>query len=125
MTNDNDFPPLIDPKGFAKGYAYKLNEYEQAGTDIPARKFQDEAFKAYGQPLQQGMSISGQPTFETLLAADPLSFDLRYKKMPMSKGQPQSLEGVPNASPELVNKLIERKLRNPGGQELPGFLKGV
>ena len=58
------------------------------------------------------------------IASSP-SFDLRYPKTPGIGSQNQSIEGIPNASPELIRKFVERKLKNPGGQELPGFLKGA
>jgi hypothetical protein len=45
--------------------------------------------------------------------------------MPGIGANEQSIEGIPNATPELLQKYMERKLRNPGGQELPGFLKGA
>jgi hypothetical protein len=54
-----------------------------------------------------------------LLASNP-SFDLSYPKIPG-----RNVEGIPNANePEMRRKLMERFLRNPGGDEdLPGFLK--
>jgi hypothetical protein len=48
------------------------------------------------------------------------SFDINVPHVPG-----RSLEGVPNAdTPEMREKIRNRLLRNPGGQEdLPGFLK--
>jgi hypothetical protein len=57
-----------------------------------------------------------------LKIAQGTSFDLRYPNMPGG----QSYKGIPNATPEMLRKLQERKLKNKGGQEdLPGFLKGA
>lgn len=61
----------------------------------------------------------GGYTYE-LLSGGP-SFDLSYPKIPG-----RDLEGIPNANdPAMKRKLMERYLKNPGGQELPGFLKKV
>jgi hypothetical protein len=49
------------------------------------------------------------------------SFDLNVPYVPGG----QSYEGVPNASPEMLRRLKERKMKNKGGQDLPGFLKGA
>jgi hypothetical protein len=52
------------------------------------------------------------------LAASP-SFDLNTPYIP---GQ-QDYTGIPNATPDMLRRLQQRKIVNPGGQELPGFLK--
>ena len=52
------------------------------------------------------------------LAASP-SFDLNTPYIP---GQ-QDYTGIPNATPDMLRRLQQRKMVNPGGQELPGFLK--
>jgi len=52
------------------------------------------------------------------LAASP-SFDLNTPYIP---GQ-QDYTGIPNATPEMLRRLQQRKMINPGGQELPEFLK--
>ncbi len=59
---------------------------------------------------------------EPELLARGMSFDLSYPKIPG-----KNLEGVPNANDPLMReKLRQRLLKNPhGGQELPGFLRGV
>lgn len=49
------------------------------------------------------------------------SFDLNKPYIPGG----QSYEGIPNASPEMLRRLKERKVKNKGGQDLPGFLKGA
>lgn len=56
-----------------------------------------------------------------LKIAQGKSFDLNMPHIPGG----QSYEGIPNASPEMLRKLRERKLKNKGGQDLPGFLKGA
>jgi len=57
---------------------------------------------------------------EQLISSSP-SFDLRLPRLPGN----QDVQGIPNATPELLRRLQERKIRNPGGQDLPGFLKSV
>ena len=49
------------------------------------------------------------------------SFDL---SQPFVPGK-QSYEGVPNATPEMLRRLKQRREKNTGGQELPGFLKNA
>jgi len=56
---------------------------------------------------------------QNLKIAQGKSFDLNQPFIPGG----QSYEGVPNATPEMLRRLQERKLKNKGGQELPGFLK--
>lgn len=132
MMMDNDFPvAMAGGKRFLEGYLPKLpitqkpqgyfreelggeRTYTQSGTNIPSFN----VGQTYGQ-------AEGGPVYEQLIAGSP-SFDLRYPKTPGIGTENQSIEGIPNASPELIRKFVERKLRNPnGGQELPGFLKGA
>jgi len=48
------------------------------------------------------------------------SFDVNQPYIPGG----QDFKGVPNATPEMLRKLQQRKLKNPDGKEdLPGFLK--
>jgi hypothetical protein len=108
---DNDFPAAL---GFLKAYARGATDYSQSGDLIPDLRLQEK----YAQ--EEGMPFSGQ----TLISASP-SFDLRYPKMPGIGEMNQSIEGIHNATPELIRKFVERKTKNSGGQELPGFLKGV
>jgi hypothetical protein len=56
-----------------------------------------------------------------LMIANKPSYDLNQPYVPGK----QSYEGIPNASPEMLRRLQQRKVRNPGGQELPGFLRGA
>jgi hypothetical protein len=106
-----DFPVTL---GFLKSYIKGASDYNQSGDLIPDLRLQEK----YAQ--EEGMPFSGQ----TLISGSP-SFDLRYPKMPGIGEMNQSIEGIPNATPELIRKFVERKTKNPGGQELPGFLKGV
>jgi len=43
------------------------------------------------------------------------SFDLNEPYIP---GR-QDYKGIPNATPEMLRRLQERKIKNPGGQKLP------
>jgi len=108
---DNDFPAAL---GFLKAYARGATDYSQSGDLIPDFRQQGKFIEEAGMPLVEQTLISGSP-----------SFDLRYPKMPGIGEMNQSIEGIPNATPELIRKFVERKIKNPGGQELPGFLKGV
>jgi hypothetical protein len=56
-----------------------------------------------------------------LKIAQGKSFDLAVPHIPGG----QSYEGIPNANPEMLRRLKERKVKNKGSQELPGFLKGA
>ena len=56
-----------------------------------------------------------------LKIAQGKSFDLSVPHIPGG----QSYEGIPNANPEMLRRLKERKVKNKGSQVLPGFLKGA
>ena len=58
---------------------------------------------------------------QNLKIAQGKSFDLNQPYIPGG----QSYQGIPNATPEMLRRLQERKLKNKGGQELPGFLKNA
>lgn len=119
---DNDFPEMLrhlkqylpkvsgtqKPQGYFREELEGERSYSQAGTDIPDFGIQ----QAYEQR-------EGGPVFKQIVAGSP-SFDLRFPRLPGN----QDIEGIPNASPEMLRRFVERKLKNPGGgQELPGFLK--
>lgn len=53
-----------------------------------------------------------------LKIAQGKSFDLQEPYIPGG----QSFKGIPNATPDMLRRLQERKLKNKGGQQLPGFL---
>jgi hypothetical protein len=56
-----------------------------------------------------------------LKIASSQSFDLNLPRVPGG----QSYEGIPNANPEMLRRLRDKKVKNTGSQELPGFLKGA
>lgn len=114
MMFDNDFPVrMANPGiGFLSQYVSGFDEYNQAGESIPDFRLQEKYAQKAGGPLVDQTLISGTP-----------SFDLNFPKMPGAGTEQKSIEGLPNATPELLRKYIERKMKNPGGQELPGFLK--
>jgi len=58
---------------------------------------------------------------DKLKIAQGKSFDLSKPHVP---GR-QNYEGVPNANPEMLSRLKQRREKNTGGQELPGFLKNA
>ena len=123
-----DFPamlangPMKNSKDFLKGYAYQLGEYEQAGTDIPARKIQDEQLNAFGYPTQGTFSISNNPTFETLLAGGQ-SFDINKGPGPLGRRTGEQLlrlqEGMPGMSNEQLDLELKRRNIKPTGVQLP------
>lgn len=101
-------PGTDKPAGYFQQELEGSRSFAQSGTDVPDF--------GVGQAYEQR---EGGPVFDELVAGSP-SFDLRFPKMPGN----QDVEGIPNASPEMLRKFVERKLKNPsGGQELPGFLK--
>lgn len=114
--------PAKDPKGFAKGYAYQLGEYEQAGTEVPPLRIQDEALKGFGIPLQTGMSISSDPTFETLLAGSP-SFDINKGTGSLGRRTGEQLLRLQQGSGEMKNQQLQQELERrgimPRGVQLP------
>ena len=57
------------------------------------------------------------------IAGSNNNWDLNMPYIPGDEGQ--SYKGIPNASPEMLKRLQQRKLKNTGGQQLPGFVKGV
>ena len=58
-------------------------------------------------------------TSKDLKIAQGKSFDLNKPYVPGG----QNYEGVPNANPEMLRRLKQRREKNTGGQELPGFLR--
>ena len=108
MMIDNAFPNAL---GFLQAYTSGKSDYSQSGDVIPDLRLQNKYAQEFGGPLVGEQLISGTP-----------SFDLNLPKTPLG----QSFEGVPNASPEMLRKLMQKKLKNPGGREdLPGFIKGA
>lgn len=66
---------------------------------------------------RKGKRKSANPRL--MIAGPGMSFDLNDPYIPGG----QSFEGVPNASPEMLRKLQQRKLKNKGGQDLPNFVR--
>jgi len=89
---------------YVQGMRQGMREHEQAGTDIPDFRVQQEYAQKQGGPLLQNYEVSGNPSFDV--------------NMPYIPGG-RSFEGVPNASPEMLRRLQQRKKINPGGQALP------
>jgi hypothetical protein len=115
MMMDNDFPVAlggVTPQGFLQSYTSGFNDYSQAGTNIPAMRLQNKYGQVGGRPLYDETTIAGSP-----------SFDLKYPMMPIkgASGE-QSIEGIPNATPEMIRRYVDRKRVNPGGQTLPPFV---
>lgn len=125
MMMDTDFPAITPGKKFLLDFLPQVPV-----TEKPEGYFQEDlqAFRSasmttpqtgpVGAAQQYGRREGGPIFGETVIAGSP-SFDLNMPKTPMG----QSFEGIPNASPEMLRKLMERKLKNPGGQELPGFIR--
>ena len=105
MMNNNNFAMNMasNPAGYLQMYVQGMREHEQAGTDIPDFRVQQEYAQEQGGPLFQSYEVSGSPSFDV--------------NMPYIPGG-RSFEGVPNASPEMLRRLQQRKQINPGGQQL-------
>lgn len=106
---DTDFPTRLgnqmasNPAGYLQMYVQGMREHEQAGTGIPNFRVQQEYAQQEGGPLMQNYEVSGNPSFDV--------------KMPYIPGG-QSFEGIPNATPEMLRRLQQKKQANPGGQKL-------
>ena len=109
-----DFPVMMNnsnlainmasnPAGYLQMYVQGMREHEQAGTNIPDFRVQQEYAQEQGGPLFQSYEVSGSP-----------SFDVNMPHIPGGR----SFEGVPNASPEMLRRLQQRKIINPVRQEL-------
>ena len=95
-------------------------DYSQSGTDIPGFSTGSGGAFAAGSDFP-GQGFGYQYQSPAMIAGSP-SFDMNKPYIP---GQ-QDYTGIPNATPEMLRRLQQRKTRNPGGQEdLPGFLKPV
>jgi len=93
-----------NPAGYLQMYVQGMREHEQAGPDIPDFRVQKEYAQKQGGPLLENYEVSGNPSFDV--------------KMPYIPGG-RSFEGVPNASPEMLQRLQKRYKKNTGGQVLP------
>jgi hypothetical protein len=94
-------------------------DYSQSGTDIPDFSAGSGGAFAAGSDFP-GQGFGYQYQSPAMIAGSP-SFDMNKPYIP---GQ-QDYTGIPNATPEMLRRLQQRKMVNPGGQQLPGFLKQV
>jgi hypothetical protein len=94
-------------------------DYSQFGTDIPGFSTGSGGVFAAGSDFP-GQGFGYQYQSPATIAGSP-SFDMNKPYIP---GQ-QDYTGIPNATPEMLRRLQQRKMVNPGGQQLPGFLKPV
>jgi hypothetical protein len=129
---DNDFPAVMSGNDFLTSYLKKYGggeQYSQTGTDIPTF--------SVGRDFAGGEGTGIPPYFNEEVTASP-GFGGQYQNLGEIAGTPsfdvnkpyipgqQDYTGIPNATPEMLRRLQQRKTRNPGGQEdLPGFLKPV
>ena len=129
---DNDFPMVMSGNDFLTSYIKKYGggeQYSQTGTDIPTF--------SVGRDFAGGEGTGIPPYFNEEVTASP-GFGGQYQNLGEIAGTPsfdvnkpyipgqQDYTGIPNATPEMLRRLQQRKTRNPGGQEdLPGFLKPV
>jgi hypothetical protein len=114
------FIPEKQGKDFLREYISGREDYSQSGTDIPNFSTGSGGAFAAGSDFP-GQGFGYQYQSPTTIAGSP-SFDMNKPYIP---GQ-QDYTGIPNATPEMLRRLQQRKTRNPGGQEdLPGFLKPV
>jgi hypothetical protein len=69
---DTDFPAVLgnrmasNPAGYLQQYVKGMKEYEQAGTDIPDLRVQDEYAQEAGGPLIESYEISADPSFDLM-----------------------------------------------------------
>ena len=69
---DTDFPTVLgnrmasNPAGYLQQYVKGMKEYEQAGTDIPDLRVQDEYAQEAGGPLIENYEISADPSFDLM-----------------------------------------------------------
>lgn len=65
---DNDFPAALgnggNSIGFLQQYLRGFNDYQQAGTDIPSRRIQNQYGQESGGPLINQTLISRDPSFK-------------------------------------------------------------
>ena len=105
-----DFPIMLsnsmasNPVGYLQSYVQGRLAHGQAGPDIPDFRVQKEYAQKQGGPFLENYKVSGNPSFDVNMPYIPGGY---------------SFEGVPNASPEKLRLLQQRKLKNTGGQVLP------
>ena len=104
---DNDFPAVMGntPLGFLQTYIQGLQEYEQAGTDIPDLRLQNEYAQEMGGPLLENMEISGSPSFN-------INESGRTRKI-------RSIRNLQEGASGAEKQAAEEMLRRLGGAQLP------
>ena len=104
---DNDFPAVMGntPLGFLQTYVQGLQEYEQAGTDIPDLRLQNEYSQEMGGPLLENMEISGSPSFN-------INESGRTRKI-------RSIRNLQEGASGGEKQAAEEMLRRLGGAQLP------
>ena len=62
---DNDYPMTMSnaPMGFLQTYVKGMQDYQQAGTDIPDFRLQNQYAQELGGPLLE-QTIAGAPSFD-------------------------------------------------------------
>ena len=105
MVNNNNLAMNMasDPAGYLQNYIEGIQKYKEESTGSPGFSFEHKYAQEQGGPLFQSYEVSGSPSFDV--------------NMPYIPGG-RSFEGVPNASPEMLRRLQQRKQINPGGQQL-------
>ena len=89
---DNDFPMTMSntPMGFLQTYVKGMQDYQQAGTDIPDFRLQNQYAQERGGPLMQQM-LAGVPDFGSRKIPGGES---PYKK-PVLPGEKSPEENIP------------------------------
>jgi hypothetical protein len=110
-------------KTFLEKYIAGSNDYSQTGTPgtgVPT--FSAGSGGAYAAGTDFPPQGFGYDYFSPELLAGGFNHDLRKPYIPGG----QDFTGIPNATPEMLERLRLRKSPNlEGGQELPNFLKPV
>jgi len=107
---DTDFPAVLgnrmasNPAGYLQQYVKGMKEYEQAGTDIPDFRVQDEYAQEAGGPLIGNFEISN-PEF------NPMEFEI--------SGRP----GYMPTEQELHEKAREYYSTTPRGRQIESNIK--
>ena len=117
---DNDFPAILGgrptPQGYLQSYVRGFNDYSQAGTDIPSRRFQDEYAQEGGGPLYNNTSISSTPSFDIMGPdIDSPEMDAWLRKIQSAPGHVP-----PKVDMNRLQRNMERLRR-----EIQPILKGV
>jgi hypothetical protein len=133
LPTTEEYPQLTkQPQGSTGGSTGEfdrefIEKMSQPGTAMPEWMRGNPPTQAPQTPGQGAQQAFGGMQFPSPfggsgfdVAAVP-SFDVSKPYIPGK----QDYTGIPNATPEMLRRLQQRKMVNPGGQELPGFLKPV